>query len=56
MFYLKPPRHISTLPILLQNSQNAVQSISRKWTKRATIADRCSLQVITDVAREFVAR
>jgi hypothetical protein len=34
--------------ILLQNSQNAVRSISRKWTKRAAIADRCRLQAITE--------
>jgi hypothetical protein len=42
--------------ILLQKAQNAGRTISRKWTKRAAIADRCSLQAITEVAGEFVAR
>jgi hypothetical protein len=41
--------------ILLQNSRNAVGSISRKLTKQAPIAKRCSLQAITEVAREFIA-
>jgi hypothetical protein len=36
--------------IVLQNSQNAVRSISRKLTKRAAIADRCRLQAIAEVA------
>jgi hypothetical protein len=43
------------VPILLQNSQNAMRSISRKLTKRAAIADRCSLQAIAEVACEFIA-
>jgi hypothetical protein len=43
-------------PILLQKSQNAVRLIFRKKTKQAAIADRCSPQAITEVAREFVAR
>jgi hypothetical protein len=47
--------YVSFVPILLQNSQNAVRSISRKWTKRAAIADRCHLQAITEVACEFIA-
>ena len=38
--------------IVLQNSQNAVGSISRKSTKQTAIAERCSLQAITEVARE----
>jgi hypothetical protein len=42
-------------PILLQNSQNALRSISRKLTKRAAIADRCRLQAIAEVACEFIA-
>ena len=41
--------------MLLQNSQNAVRSISRKWTKRAAIADRYCLQAVTEVACEFIA-
>jgi hypothetical protein len=41
--------------IVLQNSQNAVGSISRKWIKQTSIAERCSLQAITEVAREFIA-
>jgi hypothetical protein len=42
-------------PIVLQNSQNAVRSISRKLTKRAAIADRCRLKAIAEVACEFIA-
>jgi hypothetical protein len=42
-------------PIPLQNSQNAMRSISRKLTKRAAIADRYRLQAITEVACEFIA-
>jgi hypothetical protein len=38
-----------------ENSQNAVGSISRKWIKQTSIAERCSLQAITEVAREFIA-
>ena len=38
--------------IVLQNSQNSVGSISRKSTKQTAIAERCSLQAITEVARE----
>jgi hypothetical protein len=41
--------------IVLQNSQNAVRSISRKLTKRAAIADRCRLQAIAEVACQFIA-
>jgi hypothetical protein len=48
-------RHVSKVPIVLQNSRNAVGSISRKLTKQAPIAERCSLQAITEVAREFIA-
>jgi hypothetical protein len=40
---------------MLQNSQNALRSISRKLTKRAAIADPCNLQAIAEVAREFIA-
>jgi hypothetical protein len=40
---------------MLQNSRNAVRSISRKWTKRAAIANRCRRQGITEVAGEFIA-
>ena len=43
------------MPIVLQNSQNAVRSISRKLTKRAAIADRCRLKAIAEVACEFIA-
>jgi hypothetical protein len=32
-----------------------VGSISRKWIKQTSIAERCSLQAITEVAREFIA-
>jgi hypothetical protein len=32
-----------------------MRSISRKWTERAAIADRCRLQAITEVACEFIA-
>jgi hypothetical protein len=47
---------MSALPrIVLQNSQNAVGSISRNLTKRAAIADRCRLQAIAEVARQFIA-
>jgi hypothetical protein len=42
-------------PILSQNSQNAVRSISRKWANPAAIADRCRPQAITEVACEFIA-
>src|SRR6202022_3199697 len=48
--------HVCLWQILLQNSCNAVRSISHKQTKRAVIADRCSPQAITEGAREFVAR
>jgi hypothetical protein len=41
--------------IVLQNSQNALLSISRKLTKRAAIADRCRLQAIAEVVCEFIA-
>src|ERR1700738_5196906 len=41
--------------IVLQNSQNALRSISRKLTKRAAIADRCRLQAIAEAACEFIA-
>jgi hypothetical protein len=37
------------------NSQNAARSNSRKQTKRAATADRCSLHAITEVAREYIA-
>ena len=47
--------HVRFVPILLQNSQNALRSISRKLTKRAAIADRCRLQAIAEVACEFIA-
>ncbi len=39
--------------IVLQNSQNAVLPISPKQTKRAEIAERYSLQAVTEVAREL---
>ena len=42
--------------ILLQKSQNAERLIFRERTKQAAIANRCSLQAITEVAGEFVAR
>ena len=38
---------------MLQNSQNAVLPISRKQTKRAEIAERYSLQAVTEVACEL---
>jgi hypothetical protein len=38
---------------VLQNSQNAVLPISRKQTKRAEIAERYSLQAVTEVACEL---
>jgi hypothetical protein len=41
--------------IVLQNSQNAVRSISRRLTKGAAIADRCRLQAIAEVACQFIA-
>ena len=41
--------------IVLQNSQNAVRPIFRKQTKRAEIAERNSLQAVTEVACEFIA-
>jgi hypothetical protein len=44
------------LRILLQKSENAVRLIFRKKTKQGAIVDRCSLQAITEVAGEFVAR
>jgi hypothetical protein len=45
----------SALPrIVLQKSQNAVGSISRKMTKRAAIVHRCSFRPATEVARELV--
>jgi len=52
---LRGERKFRFVPILLQNSQNAVRSISRKWTKRAAIADRCRRQAVTEVACEFIA-
>ena len=42
--------------IVLQKSQNAVRIISREKTKQATIADQCSLKLVTGIAREFDAR
>jgi hypothetical protein len=41
--------------MVLQNSQNALRSISRKLIKRAAIADRCRLQAISVVACAFIA-
>jgi hypothetical protein len=41
--------------IVLQNSQNALRPICRNQTKQAEIADRYSLQAVTEVAREFIA-
>jgi hypothetical protein len=41
------------VPIVLQNSQNAVLPISRKQTKQAEIAERHSLQAVTEVACEL---
>jgi hypothetical protein len=41
--------------ILLQNSQKAMRSISRKLTKRAAITDRYRLKAVTEVACEFIA-
>ncbi len=46
-------RDVSKVPIVLQNSQNAVLPISRKQTKRAEIAERYSLQAVTEVACEL---
>ena len=43
-------RHVAKVPIVLQNSQNALRPISRKSTKRAEIADRYSLQAVTEGA------
>jgi hypothetical protein len=43
------------VPILLQNSRNAMRSFSRKLTKRAAMAGRCRLQAVTEVACEFIA-
>jgi hypothetical protein len=42
--------------IVLQNSSIAVQLISHQKTKRAPIAGRCSLRLVTDLGYEFVAR
>src|SRR5947208_2296291 len=42
--------------IALQKSQNAVRIIFREKTKQATIADQCSLKLVTGIAREFDAR
>src|SRR6266478_3335062 len=61
MFSALPPkpdiaqcsRHVRNVPIVLQNSQNAVLPISRKQTKRAEIAERHSLQAVTEVACEL---
>jgi hypothetical protein len=47
--------HVCLWQIVLQKSQNAVRPISRKSTKRAEIAERYSLHVVTEVACEFFA-
>jgi hypothetical protein len=52
---IKKARDFRKWQIVLQNSQNALRSISRKLTKRAAIADRCRLQAIAEVACEFIA-
>jgi hypothetical protein len=43
------------VPIVLQNFQNGLRSISRELTKRAAIADRSRLQAIAEVACQFIA-
>jgi hypothetical protein len=48
--------YVRFVPILLQKSPNAERLIFRERTKQAAIANRCSLQAITEVAGEFVAR
>ena len=40
--------------IMLQESPNAVRSISHKWTKRSVIANRCGLQATTELACKFM--
>jgi hypothetical protein len=51
---VRPARLVRFVPIVLQKSPNAVRSISRKWTKRSVIADRCGLQATTEVACKFM--
>jgi len=40
--------------IVLQKSENAGWQISRQKTKQATIADRCGVRLVTEVACEFI--
>ena len=48
--------HVRKVPIVLQNSQSAVQLIFREKTKQAVIVDRYSLKFSTEVADGFGAR
>jgi hypothetical protein len=43
-------------PIVLQNSEIAAPPISRQTTKRAAIADRCTLRLTPEVMGEFIVR
>src|SRR3954454_10021112 len=40
--------------IALQKSETAGQQISRQKSKQATIADRCGVRLVTEVASEFI--
>jgi hypothetical protein len=40
--------------IVLQKSENAGWQVSRQKTKQATIADRCGVRLVTEVACEFI--
>ena len=46
MDVVSPTGAVHTGQIVLQNSQNAVRPISRKYTKRAEIAERYSFQAV----------
>ena len=56
MFSLQPPRHISTLQIVLQKSKVAGLQIFRENTKWEAIADSYKLIRVSEVAYEFNTR
>jgi hypothetical protein len=47
-------RHVRSVPIVLQKSQNAVRLNFRQRTKQAAIVDRCRFKRATEVVSEFV--
>jgi len=47
--------NVCSWQIVLQKPQNALRLIFRQRTKQGTIADRCVLKRVTEIASEFSA-